>query len=168
MDGPHHYREAQTYLHRAEQSDAGSSGAQALVAKAQVHATLALAAATALPTSPAEDWLAAMEFEPTTPVRSAWAGGTGRAWAWAERLTRNGPFGPQPAAQFGRLTPKRSIVGGNTMKRIITGTAAALALGLTSVALAHSVVASASVPGRSFAGCSGLRRRGLHRGAAPR
>jgi hypothetical protein len=75
VDGPHHYREAQKYLFRAEQADAGSSGAQALVARAQVHATLALVAATAIPQWPQPDWQEAMEDEPTSPGRSAWAGG---------------------------------------------------------------------------------------------
>lgn len=75
MDGPHHYREAEKYLLKAEQSDAGSSGAMTLLAKAQAHATLALAAATAIPDGPRAGWTLAMEDEPTSPERSAWAGG---------------------------------------------------------------------------------------------
>lgn len=75
MDGPHHYREAEKYLLKAEQSDAGSSGAMTLLAKAQAHATLALAAATAIPDGTKVDWQGAMDEEPASPERSAWAGG---------------------------------------------------------------------------------------------
>jgi hypothetical protein len=58
VDGPTHYREAERYLMLAEQADAGSSGAQTLLAKAQAHATLAVAAATAL--SSESSWHAVM------------------------------------------------------------------------------------------------------------
>ena len=75
MDGPHHYREAEKYLLKAEQSDAGSSGAMTLLAKAQAHATLALAAATASQGGAGADWQEAMADEPASPERSAWAGG---------------------------------------------------------------------------------------------
>ncbi len=67
MDGPHHYREAQKYLLQAGQSDAGSSGAQALIARAQVHATLAVAAATAMSGAAAgSEWQNAMASSPET------------------------------------------------------------------------------------------------------
>lgn len=49
MTGPEHYREAEEVLHHAENadSDANPADVQLLLQFAQVHATLALAAATA-------------------------------------------------------------------------------------------------------------------------
>lgn len=51
MTGPEHYREAEQILDRAEDSAMGESDAwyANAMAAAQVHATLALAAATAAP-----------------------------------------------------------------------------------------------------------------------
>lgn len=66
MDGPYHYREAQKYLMQAGQSDAGSSGSQALLARAQVHATLAVAAATAMAGGErGEEWQNALAASPS-------------------------------------------------------------------------------------------------------
>ena len=56
MTGPEHYREAERLVNLAQNSEVFQQSATAL---AQVHATLALAAATALGTSeglPAPDW----------------------------------------------------------------------------------------------------------------
>jgi hypothetical protein len=49
MTGPEHYREAEEDM--AAMNGKSPDGVQALLARAQVHATLALAAATALGTS---------------------------------------------------------------------------------------------------------------------
>lgn len=54
MNGPQHYREAEKLLRRAEGYDV--EGANLAVAAAQAHATLALAAATALPTDALDTW----------------------------------------------------------------------------------------------------------------
>lgn len=48
MNGPEHYREAESSLVAAKGSDGGSNLERYHLAAAQVHATLALAAATAL------------------------------------------------------------------------------------------------------------------------
>lgn len=48
MTGPEHYREAEKFLKFASGYEAGSASATDAVAEAQVHATLALAAATAM------------------------------------------------------------------------------------------------------------------------
>ena len=48
MTGPQHYREAEKLLAYAEDHDRGSVNEVGLFAEAQVHAILALAAATAL------------------------------------------------------------------------------------------------------------------------
>jgi hypothetical protein len=47
MTGPEHYREAEQLLEQARASDVGGDMERYSVAAAQVHATLALAAATA-------------------------------------------------------------------------------------------------------------------------
>lgn len=49
MGGPEHYRRAEALLDQAHGADNSEGYADYLVAKAQVHATLALAAATAQP-----------------------------------------------------------------------------------------------------------------------
>jgi hypothetical protein len=48
MTGPEHYTSAEQHLDWAEESDAGSKPEKFNLAAAQVHATLALAAATAI------------------------------------------------------------------------------------------------------------------------
>jgi hypothetical protein len=48
MTGPGHYQEAERLLLQAANADTGSNGERYSLAAAQVHATLALAAATAL------------------------------------------------------------------------------------------------------------------------
>lgn len=48
MTGPEHYRESERLLERADKRGLGDDYARDLVAMAQVHATLAQAAATAL------------------------------------------------------------------------------------------------------------------------
>ena len=66
MTGPEHYREAEYMLQMAtnqlsSQGDDGIDDANRLIARAQVHATLALAAATALDpakTCTGGDWIA--------------------------------------------------------------------------------------------------------------
>lgn len=57
MNGPQHYREAEKILDLAEEShlDYGNEWYANAVGAAQVHATLALAAATAAPA--VKDWL---------------------------------------------------------------------------------------------------------------
>ena len=55
MTGPDHYREAERYLGVLVEKERGEyPGEESIVAEAQVHAILALAAATALGTSAAE------------------------------------------------------------------------------------------------------------------
>lgn len=46
MNGPQHYREAERDIDRANNESIADGFAQFLIARAQVHATLALAAAT--------------------------------------------------------------------------------------------------------------------------
>jgi hypothetical protein len=48
MTGPHHYQSAEDCLSRAAAAQLGSDLERYLLARAQVHATLALAAATAI------------------------------------------------------------------------------------------------------------------------
>jgi len=48
MTGPEHYRKAEKYLKDAKESELGSDTERWQLATAQVHATLALAAATAI------------------------------------------------------------------------------------------------------------------------
>jgi hypothetical protein len=76
MTGPEHYTSAEQHLDWAEESDAGSKPEKFNLAAAQVHATLALAAATAISrlgaelSMPLEDrkaWLAAARTEPPEP-----------------------------------------------------------------------------------------------------
>ena len=68
MNGPEHYREAERLLAAvtADGDDPVKSFARAaaLHAAAQVHATLALAAATALPAGLFEEWQAVAESRP--------------------------------------------------------------------------------------------------------
>lgn len=58
MTGPEHYRYAEILLDEAGDAENGSDHERYLVAKAQVHATLAVAAATALGSAdlPSGDW----------------------------------------------------------------------------------------------------------------
>ncbi|RBQ21532.1 hypothetical protein DP939_02150 [Spongiactinospora rosea] len=62
MTGPEHYRQAEQLADRAHHWTYGDGGdpvvGAALAAEAQVHATLALAAATALSVSASDDWIA--------------------------------------------------------------------------------------------------------------
>ena len=55
MTGPEHYREAEDALETAAEEEIGSTGERYYLDKAQVHATLALAAATALGSLRADD-----------------------------------------------------------------------------------------------------------------
>lgn len=55
MNGPAHYREAERLIEIANRDELGSPEERYRVAAAQVHATLALAAATAWPA--VSDWL---------------------------------------------------------------------------------------------------------------
>jgi hypothetical protein len=61
MDGPRYYQEAEQLLRAAEQTSRGAdqAGAALLLAQAQVHALLALAATTATGTTPhaAQAWI---------------------------------------------------------------------------------------------------------------
>jgi hypothetical protein len=67
VNGPGHYAMAVRLLNSVELDDSGivydeaSSGTVATIAKAQVHATLALAAATAEPMPEADDYEAARD-----------------------------------------------------------------------------------------------------------
>jgi hypothetical protein len=56
MTGPEHYSYAEQLLAQASEDELGSDAERFHVAKAQVHATLALAAATALPGEHPGDW----------------------------------------------------------------------------------------------------------------
>jgi hypothetical protein len=56
MDGPAHYRKAEHVLAQVEDRDVSAAMVAAFTAVAQVHATLALAAATALPGQHPGDW----------------------------------------------------------------------------------------------------------------
>ena len=56
MTGPEHYSYAEQLLDEAGDAENGSDHERYLVAAAQVHATLALAAATALPGEHPGDW----------------------------------------------------------------------------------------------------------------
>ena len=49
MTGPEHYQEAETKLQMAKEREPGSDGERYYLAAAQVHATLAQAAATVSP-----------------------------------------------------------------------------------------------------------------------
>jgi hypothetical protein len=64
MTGPEHYREAENCLRRAGTADLGSDMERFQLATAQVHATLALAAATAINPS---------GYEGQRPEWSEWA-----------------------------------------------------------------------------------------------
>jgi hypothetical protein len=64
MTGPEHYREAEKALDGAAKAEFGSSSERYQLARAQVHATLALAAATAI--QPAT-------YEGQRPEWSEWA-----------------------------------------------------------------------------------------------
>jgi hypothetical protein len=66
MTGPEHYREAERQLGQAGDSDSGSDYERYLVASAQVHATLAVAAAVAM-----SHWNEA-SFPMPQPDRLAW------------------------------------------------------------------------------------------------
>lgn len=63
MTGPDHYRAAEEHLVVARKAEIGSNGERYNLAAAQVHATLALAAATAL--------------NGTEPDRAAWRDAAG-------------------------------------------------------------------------------------------
>lgn len=72
MTGPEHYQEAENCLIDAENSELGSEAEAHSTATAQVHATLALAAATALGVShrmsfdaQVQQWLPAIGHEVT-------------------------------------------------------------------------------------------------------
>ena len=73
MTGPEHYLEAESLLGSAVEAEGGSADERYLLAAAQVHATLASAAATALGTggAPVDDWrewrLAAGRVKPQAP-----------------------------------------------------------------------------------------------------
>ena len=59
MTGPEHYREAERLIEQAHQAQADNGpgcGSEELLVEAQVHATLAIAAAT---NYPAREWLGA-------------------------------------------------------------------------------------------------------------
>ena len=59
MTGPEHYRQAEVWAYKAKHSDArgGAETDISCAAIAQVHATLALAAATALPSMNIRAWV---------------------------------------------------------------------------------------------------------------
>jgi hypothetical protein len=74
--GPEHYRAAQELLRAAQTTERGSATEAGYMAEAQVHATLALAAATALRASSewgweSTDWAAAAGTLPARDRRSA-------------------------------------------------------------------------------------------------
>jgi hypothetical protein len=76
MTGPEHYGHAEALLDMASDDEIGSDMERYHVAKAQVHATLALAAATAVGCStedgpPARDWDAWREAACTKAVNTA-------------------------------------------------------------------------------------------------
>lgn len=64
MTGPEHYTEAEYHLNAAQEADNGSEAEQYNLAAAQVHATLAQAAATmdATRINP-EDWMAVLDAD---------------------------------------------------------------------------------------------------------
>lgn len=63
MTGPEHYKAAEDDL--AEMGGKSIAGVNVLLARAQVHATLALTAATALPVADFDEWHAAAAGEVT-------------------------------------------------------------------------------------------------------
>ncbi|WP_406144926.1 hypothetical protein [Streptomyces anulatus] len=67
MTGPEHYREAEAHLATAAKNFLAGDDASSALAAAQVHAALALAAATALPPGV------------NSPARSAWVSAAGGA-----------------------------------------------------------------------------------------
>lgn len=81
MSGPEHYRVAQTLLGNLRDEMAGAPGRllrtaeqrAEMIAEAQVHATLALAAATIAPRAlgPLESW-GGQHIEVLSPDRDAW------------------------------------------------------------------------------------------------
>jgi hypothetical protein len=68
MNGPEHYAKAENVLAQVEDRDVSASAVAAYTAVAQVHATLALTAATALgrfadmPANDSDDWLAVVGY----------------------------------------------------------------------------------------------------------
>ena len=73
MDGPSHYQAAENLLDMASDDEMGSDAESYHQRQAQVHATLALAAATALgrfadlPIHDSDAWLAACKTPEVTP-----------------------------------------------------------------------------------------------------
>lgn len=77
MTGPEHYREAERRLTMAWEEDSTQKRSMQLVAEAQVHATLALAAATAhgtVPTTEADrrSWHLAIGDDDLDATSSVW------------------------------------------------------------------------------------------------
>lgn len=71
MTGPEHYREAERLLEEAcDPADHGVGALHAHIGLAQVHATLALAAATAVADCGARDGMDAADFEAWRQVAS--------------------------------------------------------------------------------------------------
>lgn len=79
MTGPEHYRAAETAIENAKYTDVGSDKERFFIAVAQVHATLALAAATAISGHQGREWYAA----------AGQSGVTAEANANSELLDRN-------------------------------------------------------------------------------
>jgi hypothetical protein len=77
MTGPEHYREAEKFLALAGQLIRGEKGEAEILAEAQMHATLALAAATAMsrvqdmPVWDADEWEMTAGTQPRASQDSA-------------------------------------------------------------------------------------------------
>ena len=71
--GPEHYRQAEEYLEKAYHMDPGTDLERFYIAAAQAHATLAVAAATAMGAvdPPPRDWEAWHKAAGTKPSTSA-------------------------------------------------------------------------------------------------
>ncbi len=95
MTGPDHYREAEASLAQAQATEGGSAGERWLLSDAAVHATLALAAATALRNG--DGHLPPADYK-----------------AWYDAAGAGQSYGPAPtAAALGLGLPVRAQLGEN-------------------------------------------------------